>query len=51
LWGTGNLQSGWGNEPIDMIPGNGSPIEWIYSLSDSPTGRYFLRIEIVIPTR
>lgn len=51
LWGTANLKTGWGTEPIDMIPGNGSPIEWIYRLSDSPTGRYFLRIEIVIPTR
>jgi hypothetical protein len=49
VWGTANLQTGWGAQPLDTISGDGSTIEWSYLMSQSPTGRYFLRIEIVIP--
>jgi hypothetical protein len=49
VWGTPNLQAGWGNAPLDSISGDGSIIEWDYLMSLSPTGRFFLRIEIMIP--
>jgi hypothetical protein len=46
VWGTANLQGNW--TAYDMIRGNGSIVEWTYSLNQSP--RYFLRVEILIPT-
>jgi hypothetical protein len=49
VWGTANLQTGWGSFPLDTIVGDGSTIEWEYLMSQSPNGRYFLRIEIMIP--
>ena len=46
VWGTANLQGAWTQH--DTITGNGSTVEWLYALSQSP--RYFLKIEILIPT-
>jgi hypothetical protein len=46
VWGTSNLQGAW--TPHDTIIGNGSTVEWLYALSQSP--KYFLKIEILIPT-
>ncbi len=46
VWGTANLQGAWTQH--DTIAGDGFTVEWTYSLSQSP--RYFLRIEILIPT-
>lgn len=47
VWGTANLQGPWTLH--DTIPGDGSTVEWTYSLSQSP--KYFLRIEILIPSK
>ncbi len=46
VWGTPNLQGAWTEH--DTIVGDGSIVQWEYALGDSP--RYFLRIEILIPT-
>jgi hypothetical protein len=46
VWGTANLQTAW--TAHDTISGDGSTIAWEYLMSQSP--RYFLRIEILIPT-
>jgi hypothetical protein len=46
VWGTSNLQGTW--TAHDTISGDGSTIAWEYLLSQSP--RYFLKIEILIPT-
>jgi hypothetical protein len=46
VWGTANLQTAWTSH--DTISGDGSIISWEYLMSQSP--RYFLRIEILIPT-
>ena len=46
VWGTANLQGPW--TPHDTITGDGSTVEWLYALSQSP--KYFLKIEILIPT-
>jgi hypothetical protein len=46
VWGTANLQTTW--TAHDTISGDGSTIAWEYLMSQSP--RYFLRIEILIPT-
>jgi hypothetical protein len=46
VWGTTNLQGTWTQH--DTITGDGSTVEWLYALSQSP--KYFLRIEILIPT-
>ena len=46
IWGTANLQGTWMQH--DTITGDGSTVEWLYALSQSP--KYFLRIEILIPT-
>jgi len=46
VWGTANLQTAW--TAHDTISGDGSTIAWEYLLSQS--SRYFLRIEILIPT-
>ena len=46
VWGTANLQGAWTQH--DTITGNGSTVEWLYALSQSP--KYFLKIEILIPT-
>jgi len=46
VWGTANLQTTWTAQ--DTISGDGSTIAWEYLLSQSP--RYFLKIEILIPT-
>ena len=46
VWGTANLQTAW--TAHETISGDGSTIAWEYLLSQSP--RYFLRIEILIPT-
>lgn len=51
VWGTSNLPSGWGDAPVDTIRGDGSTVLWEYLMSQSPTGRYFLRIEIRIPPK
>lgn len=51
VWGTSNLTSGWGDAPVDTIRGDGSTVLWEYLMSQSPTGRYFLRIEIRIPPK
>jgi hypothetical protein len=44
VWGTENLQGPWTLH--DTIPGDGSTVEWLYSLNQSR--RYFLRVEILI---
>jgi hypothetical protein len=49
VWGTENLKNGWGTAPLDTIFGDGSTVEWEYVMSLST--RYFLRIEILIPTK
>jgi len=49
VWGTENLQAGWGSAPLDTISGNGSIVEWEYLMSQSTSGRFFLRVEIMIP--
>jgi hypothetical protein len=46
VWGTPNLHSTWVEH--DTITGDGTTVEWLYALSQSP--KYFLRIEILIPT-
>jgi hypothetical protein len=46
VWGTGSLQGNW--TAHDMIAGDGSTVEWLYPLNQS--SKYFLRIEILIPT-
>jgi hypothetical protein len=46
VWGTANLQGTWTQH--DTITGDGSTVEWLYALSQSP--KYFLKIEILIPT-
>ena len=46
VWGTANLQGTWAQH--DTITGDGSTVEWLYALSQSP--KYFLRIEILIPS-
>jgi hypothetical protein len=46
VWGTSNLQGTWTTH--DTISGDGSTVEWLYELSQSP--KYFLKIEILIPT-
>jgi hypothetical protein len=46
VWGTSNLQGTW--TAHDTISGDGSTVAWEYLLSQSP--RYFLKIEILIPT-
>jgi hypothetical protein len=51
VWGTSNLLSGWGDAPVDTIRGDGSTVLWEYLMSQSPTGRYFLRIEVRIPPK
>lgn len=48
VWGTANLQSSWTQH--DTISGDGSSVAWEYLMSQSVTGRYFLKIEILIPT-
>lgn len=48
VWGTANLQSSWTQH--DTISGDGSSVAWEYLMSQSATGRYFLKIEILIPT-
>jgi len=48
VWGTTNLQGPW--TAHETITGDGSTIAWEYLMSQSPTGRYFLKIEILIPT-
>jgi hypothetical protein len=48
IWGTPDLRSGW--TPHDTISGDGSMVQWEYVMSQSPSGRYFLRIEILLPT-
>lgn len=48
VWGTANLQGSW--TPHDTISGDGSTVAWEYLMSQSATGRYFLKIEILIPT-
>ncbi len=49
VWGTANLQTGWGSGPLDTINGDDSIVEWEYPMSQAPSGRFFLRVEIVIP--
>ena len=46
VWGTANLQGAWTQH--DTIVGDGTTVEWLYALSQSP--KYFLKIEILIPT-
>ncbi len=46
VWGSADLQS-W--ELQETLTGNGSPIAWEYLISQSPSGRYFLKIEILLP--
>lgn len=46
VWGTANLQGSWTEH--DTIAGDGSIVQWEYVIGDSP--RYFLKIEILIPT-
>jgi hypothetical protein len=46
VWGAANLQGAWTQH--DTITGDGSTVEWLYALSQSP--KYFLKIEILIPT-
>jgi hypothetical protein len=46
VWGTANLHSAWTQH--DTITGDGSTVEWEYFMSQS--ARYFLRIEILIPS-
>lgn len=46
VWGTANLKGTW--TAHDTITGDGSLVEWSYSLNQSPS--YFLRIEILIPS-
>jgi hypothetical protein len=48
VWGTANLQGSWTQH--DTISGDGSSVAWEYLMSQSATGRYFLKIEILIPT-
>lgn len=45
VWGTANLQGTWTQH--DTISGDGSTVEWTYTLSQS--SKYFLRIQILIP--
>ncbi len=47
VWGTANLQGSWTQH--DTLSGNGSSVAWEYLMSQSATGRYFLKIEILIP--
>jgi hypothetical protein len=49
VWGTSNLQTGWGAAPFETIVGDGSVIELQYPMSNFATGRYFFKIEILIP--
>ena len=46
VWGTANLQGTWMQH--DTIAGDGTTVEWLYALGQSP--KYFLKIEILIPT-
>ena len=46
VWGTANLHGTWTQH--DTIAGDGTTVEWLYALSQSP--KYFLKIEILIPT-
>ena len=46
VWGAANLQGAWMQH--ETITGDGSTVEWLYALSQSP--KYFLKIEILIPT-
>jgi hypothetical protein len=46
VWGTSNLHGIW--TAHDTISGDGSTVAWEYLMSQSP--RYFLKIEILIPT-
>jgi hypothetical protein len=48
VWGTSNFRGSWTQH--DTISGNGSSVAWEYLMSQSATGRYFLKIEILIPT-
>ena len=48
VWGTANLKDPWTQH--DTISGDGSSVAWEYLMSQSATGRYFLKIEILIPT-
>ena len=48
VWGTSNLQTTW--TAHDTISGDGSTVAWEYLMSQSATSRYFLKIEILIPT-
>jgi hypothetical protein len=48
IWGTPDLRTEW--TPHDTISGDGSMVECEFPMSQSPSGRYFLRIEILIPT-
>ena len=48
VWGTANLQGSWTQH--DTLSGDGSSVAWEYLMSQSATGRYFLKIEILIPT-
>jgi hypothetical protein len=49
VWGTADLKTGWGSAPLDTIIGDGNTVEWTYQMSQSPTRRFFLRVELVIP--
>jgi len=46
VWGSADLQS-W--ELQETLAGTGSVIAWEYLMSQSPSGRYFLKIEILLP--
>ena len=48
VWGTANLKDPWTQH--DTISGDVSSVAWEYLMSQSATGRYFLKIEILIPT-
>ena len=48
VWGTSNLQTTW--TAHDTISGDGSTVAWEYLMNQSAISRYFLKIEILIPT-
>jgi hypothetical protein len=48
IWGTPDLRTDW--TPHDTISGDGSMVQWEFPMSQSPSRRYFLRIEILIPS-
>jgi hypothetical protein len=45
IWGSADLKS-WTQR--DTFSGDGSIVEWAYAPSQSPTGRYFLKVELLI---